>query len=84
MGRVALISDIHGSGVALETVLAELARDRVDEIVCVGDIAAGGPQPREVPARLRELGCRDFRMHEIKVEARRSAERRNLAAANGV
>jgi predicted phosphodiesterase len=38
-------------------VLAELARRGVDQIVCLGDLAAGGPQPHEVMARVRELGC---------------------------
>jgi predicted phosphodiesterase len=57
MRRVALISDIHGNAVALEAVLADIARRRVDEIVCLGDVAAGGPQPREALERLRTLGC---------------------------
>ena len=57
MSELALISDIHGNGVALDTVLADLARRGVDQIVCLGDLAAGGPQPHEVIARVRELGC---------------------------
>jgi putative phosphoesterase len=55
--RVALISDIHGIAVALEAVVADIARRHVDEIVCLGDVAAGGPQPREALERLRTLGC---------------------------
>jgi predicted phosphodiesterase len=54
--RVALISDIHGNAVALEAVLADIGRG-ADEIVCLGDVAAGGPQPREALERLRRLGC---------------------------
>jgi putative phosphoesterase len=42
-------------------VLADIATRDVDEIVCLGDIAAGGPQPRRVVRRLRELGCRAVR-----------------------
>jgi putative phosphoesterase len=61
MTRLALISDIHGNGVALGAVVADLARRDVDEIICLGDVAAGGPQPREVIACLRELGCRTLR-----------------------
>ncbi|HKG27250.1 MAG TPA: metallophosphoesterase family protein [Thermomicrobiales bacterium] len=56
--RLGLIADIHGNLVALETVLAALQRDRVDEIVCLGDVAVLGPQPGDVIARLRALGCR--------------------------
>jgi predicted phosphodiesterase len=55
--RTGLIADIHGNLIALEAVLAHLARDRVDQIVCLGDVAALGPQPGEAIARLRELGC---------------------------
>jgi putative phosphoesterase len=61
MTRLALISDIHGNGVALEAVVADLMPRRVDEIICLGDVAAGGPQPQAVMACLRELGCRGVR-----------------------
>jgi putative phosphoesterase len=57
MRRVALIADIHGNVVALEAVLADVDRHDVDEIICLGDVAAGGPQPREALDRLRALGC---------------------------
>ncbi|HEX6796969.1 MAG TPA: metallophosphoesterase family protein [Ktedonobacterales bacterium] len=57
MERVALISDIHGNLPALEAVLAEIAAEDIERIVCLGDVATLGPQPREVIARLRELGC---------------------------
>ena len=54
--RVGLLSDVHGNRLALEAVLAELDRDGVDALVCLGDVAVG-PQPRESLARVRELGC---------------------------
>lgn len=53
--KVALIADIHGNGVALELVLAALRQEAPDAIVCLGDVAAVGPQPGEVVARLRDL-----------------------------
>lgn len=53
--RVAILSDIHGNLLALEAVLADLAREEIDQLVCLGDIAASGPQPREVICRFREL-----------------------------
>lgn len=55
--RIGLIADIHGNLVALDAVLAALARESPDQLVCLGDVAALGPQPREVLARLRELAC---------------------------
>lgn len=45
--RTAIISDIHGNLEALQTVLADIDRRRVDEIVCLGDILGYGPNPNE-------------------------------------
>jgi putative phosphoesterase len=55
--RIALVADIHGNLAAFKAVLVTLAEERPDQVVCLGDVAATGPQPREVLARLRELGC---------------------------
>lgn len=55
--RIGLIADIHGNLVALETVLADLEREAVDRVICLGDVAVLGPQPVEVIVRLRELWC---------------------------
>jgi predicted phosphodiesterase len=55
--RLALISDIHGNYTALDVVLTDIEQQRVDSIVCLGDVATIGPQPREVIDRLRDLGC---------------------------
>jgi putative phosphoesterase len=61
VSRVALLSDLHGNASALAAVLGEIARSELDGIVCLGDIAAGGPQPREVISLLRDLGCLTIR-----------------------
>ena len=53
--RVAALYDIHGNLPALEAVLAEVERERVDAIVIGGDIASGPPQPREVVELVRSL-----------------------------
>ncbi len=55
--RVALISDIHGNIVSLEAVLADIERQNVDQIICLGDVATLGPKPVAVMDRIRELGC---------------------------
>ena len=56
--RVALLSDIHGNLVALEGVLADIARaGTFDAMVVAGDLASGGPWPAEVVDRVRALGC---------------------------
>jgi predicted phosphodiesterase len=54
--RLALIADIHGNLPALERVLAELRSERLDQIVCLGDVAVG-PQPVETLERVQALGC---------------------------
>lgn len=56
--RVALISDIHGHMTALEAVLTDVRRRRrVDSIVCLGDVATLGPQPKQVLRKLQSLEC---------------------------
>lgn len=57
MMRVALISDIHGNIVSLEAVLADIARENIEQIICLGDVATLGPQPVAVLDRLKTLHC---------------------------
>ena len=91
--KVALIADIHGNLAALEAVLDALEGERPDRVVCLGDVAAMGPQPREAVARLRDLaypvvmGNADAElldpasMSETSEDARRFAEMTRWAAA---
>jgi putative phosphoesterase len=58
--RVAALYDVHGNLPALEAVLADMERERVDEIVFGGDIAAG-PFPRQTLALVRSLAARCLR-----------------------
>ena len=55
--KIAIISDIHGNLPALDATLAELEAEGIEHIICLGDVATLGPQPREVIARRRALGC---------------------------
>lgn len=48
---------MHGNGLGLDAVLAELAEARVDRLVCLGDLVEGGPQPAYCLRRVHELGC---------------------------
>ncbi len=53
--RIAVISDLHGSLVALDAVLADIEqKGGADHIVCAGDLVFFGPRPREVIERLWE------------------------------
>ncbi|RKY18495.1 MAG: metallophosphoesterase [Planctomycetota bacterium] len=45
--KYAVISDIHANLEALEAVLADIKKERVDKCVCVGDIVGYGANPHE-------------------------------------
>jgi len=44
---IAIISDIHSNLEALQAVLADIERQGIERIVCLGDIVGYGPNPRE-------------------------------------
>jgi len=54
---IAVISDMHGNGVALEAALKDVKRQEIDRIVCLGDAIQGGSQPAQVIERLQALKC---------------------------
>ncbi len=53
--RIAALSDIHGNLGALDAVLADIARRRVDLTVNLGDLLSGPLLPRETADRLMAL-----------------------------
>lgn len=55
--RLALLSDIHGNHTALEAVLNDIGGQQIDSVICLGDVATIGPQPKQVIASLKKLGC---------------------------
>ena len=46
--RVAVLSDIHGNMQALEAVVNDIKENECEKILCLGDLAMAGPQPRMV------------------------------------
>jgi len=52
--RVAVISDIHANLHALETVLADIDQESVDEVWCLGDVVGYGPRPNECCDLIRD------------------------------
>jgi predicted phosphodiesterase len=54
--RIALISDIHGNTAALRAVLDDIMNHDVDTTVCLGDIAATGPDPSGAVDIIADLG----------------------------
>ena len=55
--KIALISDVHGNLPALEAVLMDIDQQDIDELICLGDVATIGPNPKEVIERIRTLNC---------------------------
>jgi predicted phosphodiesterase len=53
--RYGVLSDVHGNLHALEAALAALERQRVERIVCAGDLVGYGPRPNECVARIASL-----------------------------
>jgi putative phosphoesterase len=53
--KAAFISDIHGNAWALETVLADIQKKRVDKIYVLGDICYRGPEPKHSLELIRSL-----------------------------
>ena len=45
--RFALISDIHGNLEALKSILEDIKKQDVDEIICLGDTISIGPNSKE-------------------------------------
>lgn len=54
--KIAAISDIHGNLYALMKILEDIDMQKVDLIVCLGDLVGYGPHPNEVIAIIRRRG----------------------------
>lgn len=55
MGKVAVISDIHGNMQALEAVLADIEKEKCAKIFCLGDLAMAGPEPVKAIEKIKSL-----------------------------
>ncbi len=55
--RIAVFSDIHGNDLAFEAVEADIKKQQVNQLVCLGDAIQGGPEPAAVVQRLHALNC---------------------------
>lgn len=53
--KIAIISDIHSNLEAFKEALAGVEKERVDEIVCLGDIVGYGSNPNECVDLVREI-----------------------------
>ncbi|NME82335.1 metallophosphoesterase family protein [Clostridium sp. SM-530-WT-3G] len=51
--KIAVISDIHANIYALRNILEHIDDQKVDTIICLGDLVGYGPHPNEVVAAIR-------------------------------
>jgi len=66
--KIAVISDIHGNLEALEAVLEDVHSQRIEKIVCIGDLIGYGPDPEEVIQKIRRIDvCCTMGNHELGI-----------------
>ena len=65
MAKTAVLSDIHANLEALDAVLADVDRQGIEEIVCLGDIVGYGPDP---------VACVDRLVDRVRVGVRGNHE----------
>ncbi len=53
--RIGIISDIHSNLEAFQNVLADLQKENIEKLTCLGDIIGYGPQPEETVNTLIEM-----------------------------
>ncbi|ACD52577.1 MULTISPECIES: metallophosphoesterase family protein [Clostridium] len=51
--KIAIISDIHGNIYSLIRALQDIDNEKVDSIICLGDLVGYGPHPNEVIAMIK-------------------------------
>ena len=77
--KLGLIGDIHADSRALDTALRHLEAQRVDQLLCTGDLVGYGWQPDAVVARVRSLAIPCVRGNHD----RWALERRQVIGARG-
>jgi predicted phosphodiesterase len=66
--KIAVMSDIHGNLEALDAVLEDVCSQRIQKIVCIGDLIGYGPNPEEVIQKIRQIDvCCTMGNHELGI-----------------
>lgn len=45
--RIAIFSDVHGNREALTSIIEDIKKENIDEVICLGDTIGIGPNPKE-------------------------------------
>ena len=65
---IGVISDVHSNYIALEAVLAEMERRRIEALLFLGDYITDGPSPQRTLSLLREAAEREVSAEELLAE----------------
>lgn len=65
----ALISDIHSNHEALKAVLADIAKQGIEQVYCLGDIVGYGPNPRECLQEMKRVAVCILGNHDEAIVA---------------
>ncbi|HHT9125558.1 MAG TPA: metallophosphoesterase family protein [Candidatus Brocadiia bacterium] len=55
--RYGILGDIHGNYDALEAVISDIEKEKIDRLLCVGDIVGYGAEPSKCIETVRRLNC---------------------------
>lgn len=53
--KIGIISDVHGNDIALKAVIDDMEKQSLDGVIFLGDLVAGGPNPKESLELLKKL-----------------------------
>jgi len=53
--KIAVLSDIHGNGIALNYVVEDIKRQNINKIIILGDVVMKGPMPMQVLEGLKKF-----------------------------
>lgn len=83
--RIAIFGDIHANLEALEAVLRDSEKQKVDQFVCLGDVVGYNADPSACIARVRDLYCPVVKgNHDHDASGNNSLEMMNPVAAQAL
>ncbi|MEJ7837949.1 MAG: metallophosphoesterase [Thermomicrobiales bacterium] len=83
--KIAVLSDVHGFSIALDRVLADIAREPdIDQIIVAGDLVEGGPDPVGSLDTLRASGAILLQGNTDRDLAASARDSRHFAFAAGL
>ena len=79
--RLAILSDIHGNLEAFEAVCADIEQQRLNGVICLGDMIGYGPDPEDVIRGVQHLQCKTvFGNHEASLLSEKARNWMNFQA----